>query len=144
MSAHHSRHTINARVYYEDTDAGGIVYHSNYLKFAERGRTEMLRELGYDHKQVRDEHNIMLVVRHADIGYHAPGRLDDWLTIETEVTAIGNTSITMKQVVTKAGKILAEMKITVVAITPEGRAVRIPSQLRQLFGEISTEHTSRS
>ena len=128
---------IHARVYYEDTDAGGIVYHSNYFKFAERGRTEMLRELGYNHAQVREEHNIMLVVRHAEIGYHAPGKLDDWLTIDTAVSAIGNTSITMKQTVTRAGKILAEMKIVVVAITPEGRAVRIPSQLRQIFGEIS-------
>lgn len=125
--------TLAFRVYYEDTDAGGMIYHSNYLKFAERGRTELLRQLGFDHKQVMDQFGIFLVVRHAEVDYRAMGRLDDWLTVETRVGPIGNSSIVMPQSVMRDGKILAEMKVVVVAINKEGKAVRIPSQLRQIF-----------
>lgn len=121
------------RVYYEDTDAGGIVYHANYLKFAERGRTEYLRLLGYDHQKVRTEHNLILVVRHAEIDYHAPARLDDLLEVCTEVDNIGNTSIDLKQGVFRADRLLAALKITVVAITPDGKPLRLPPQLRQIF-----------
>jgi acyl-CoA thioester hydrolase len=128
-------HSIQARVYYEDTDAGGIVYHSNYFKFAERGRTEMLRALGYDHHQVRADHNLMLVVRHAEIDWRASGKLDDLLDIKTDVVACGNTSMTMKQVISRGNTVLAEIKIVVVAVSDIGRAVRIPPQLRQIFGQ---------
>ena len=141
---HAKPHTIAARVYYEDTDAGGIVYHANHLRFAERGRTEFLRHLGYDHKRIMDEFGVLLVVRHAAIDYRAAGYLDDNLTIETTVAEVGNTSITMPQKILRDGKILAELQVIVVAITREGRAVRIPSQLRQIFGEISSPSHSRS
>jgi len=127
-------HHIQARVYYEDTDAGGIVYHANYLKFAERGRTEFLRALGYDHHQVKAEHNLMLVVRHAEIDYRASGKLDDLLDIATEVSEFGNSSLTMRQIVRCNDAILAEMKIVVVAVSGIGKAARIPPQLRQIFG----------
>lgn len=135
VPSHPKTHTIKARVYYEDTDAGGIIYHANYFRFAERGRTEYLRALGYDHHQVRADHNLMLVVRHAEIDWRASGVLDDMLDITTETVAFGNTSLTMKQVVSRAGQILAEIKIVVVAVSGVGKAVRIPPQLRQIFGE---------
>jgi acyl-CoA thioester hydrolase len=131
----HHLHHIQARVYYEDTDAGGIIYHANYFKFAERGRTEFLRALGYDHHQVRIDHNLMLVVRHAEIDYRASGKLDDLLDIATEVSDLGNTSMTMKQTVRCGDRILAEMKIVIVAVSAIGKAVRIPPQLRQIFGK---------
>ena len=127
-------HKIQARVYYEDTDAGGMIYHANYFKYAERGRTEMLRELGYDHHQVRADHNLMLVVRHAEIDWRASGKLDDLLDIATEVVDFGNTSLTMKQVISRGSTILAEIKIVVVAVSGIGKAARIPPQLRQIFG----------
>jgi acyl-CoA thioester hydrolase len=127
-------HHIQARVYYEDTDAGGIVYHANYLKFAERGRTEFLRALGYDHHQVQEEHNLMLVVRHAEIDYRASGKLDDMLDISTEVVEFGNTSLTMRQIVKRGETVLADMKVVVVAVSGIGKAARIPPQLRQIFG----------
>jgi acyl-CoA thioester hydrolase len=126
-------HSFPIRVYYEDTDAGGIVYHANYLKFAERGRTEYLRALGWDHQRVADELKIYLIVRHAEIDYRAPARLDDLLEIRTEVTTVGNTSLTMKQTVLKGEQVMANMKIVVVAITPAARPVRLPPQLRQIF-----------
>ena len=128
-------HRIQARVYYEDTDAGGIVYHANFFKFAERGRTEFLRSLGYDHHQVRRDHNLMLVVRHAEIDWRASGLLDDLLDITTEVISFGNSSMTMKHVISRAETILAEIKIIVVAVSGVGKAVRIPSELRHLLGD---------
>jgi acyl-CoA thioester hydrolase len=130
-------HTIQARVYYEDTDAGGIVYHANFLRFAERGRTEYLRALGFDHHQVRADHNLMLVVRHAELDYRASGKLDDLLDITTEVIAFGNTSLTMQQTVCCQEKILFTMKVVVVVVAVSGaaKAVRIPPQLRQILGQ---------
>lgn len=125
--------SIPVRVYYEDTDAGGIVYHSNYLKFAERGRTEYLRALGFDHGRVQDEHNVLFIVRHAAIDYKASARLDDLLEVRSEVSEIGNTSMTMRQEVLRDGKLLADIKIVLVTVTPEGKPVRIAPQLRQIF-----------
>src|SRR5665213_589371 len=112
-------HTYPVRVYYEDTDAGGIVYHGNYLKFAERARTEWLRSLGYDHKRVREEFNLLLIVKHLAIDYRAPARLDDRLAVETRVMSIGAASLDMNQLIRDkshaGGKVLAEVKVTVVA-----------------------------
>lgn len=122
------------RIYYEDTDAGGIVYHANYLKFAERGRTEYLRSLGYDHRRMLAEDNLILVVRHIEIDYRAPARLDDLLEVRTETASWGNTSIVLNQSIYRADKLLAELKVTIVAVAPEGKAVRIPPHLRQIFG----------
>ena len=122
------------RIYYEDTDAGGIVYHANYLKFAERARTEWLRALGHDHQKVLAEHGIILVVRHMEIDFKASARLDDMLEVRTETTSFGNTSIGLKQCVYRDEKLLAELKVTIVAVTKEGKAIRLPPQLRQIFG----------
>jgi acyl-CoA thioester hydrolase len=125
--------TFPIRIYYEDTDAGGIVYHANYLKFAERARTELLRHLGYDHKKVRDEYDLILVVRHIEIDYLAPSRLDDLLEVRTESSSIGNTSIGLKQSIYRGDKLLADLKVTVVAVSKEGKAMRLPPHLRQIF-----------
>jgi acyl-CoA thioester hydrolase len=124
---------LTCRVYYEDTDAGGIVYHANFLKFAERGRTEALRAGGYDHKRVMDEFGLLLVVKNIEIDYKAPSRLDDVLTVTTEGLATGNTSLTMNQTISREGMVLATLKVVIVAITPEGRPQRWPPQLRQIF-----------
>lgn len=124
---------LTCRVYYEDTDAGGIVYHANFLKFAERARTEALRAGGYDHKRVMDEFGLLLVVKHIEIDYKAPARLDDLLTVVTDVVAPGNTSLTLKQTLVRESTVLAVLKVVIVAITPEGRPMRWPPQLRQIF-----------
>jgi acyl-CoA thioester hydrolase len=126
-------HRFPIRIYYEDTDAGGIVYHANYLKFAERARTEYLRSKGYDHRRILAEDKFILVVRHEEIDYQAPAKLDDLLEVRTETLEWGNTSITLKQSVYRNDKLLAELKVTIVAVSPEGKAVRIPPHLRQIF-----------
>ncbi len=128
-------HTITCRVYYEDTDAGGIIYHANFLKFAERGRTEALRAGGYDHHRIMREFGLLLVVKLIEIDFKATGKLDDVLDIRTEVLAHGNTSLTMKQVITRETTVLTELKVVIVAISPEGRPSRWPPQLRQIFGQ---------
>ncbi len=126
-------HHLSCRVYYEDTDAGGIVYHANYLKFAERGRTEYLRAVGYDHHKVSADFGLLLVVKHIEIDYRAPARLDDVLEVATEVLEIGNTSMVMRQSISRKKAVLAELKVVIVAITPAGKAMRWPPQLRQIF-----------
>jgi acyl-CoA thioester hydrolase len=126
-------HHIQIRIYYEDTDAGGVVYYANYLKFAERGRMEFLRRFGYSHQQTRDEYNAVLVVRHVEIDYLAPARLDDLLDIATETVECKNSSLTMRQTIRRGDAVLAEISIVIVAVGASGKAVRIPPQLRQIF-----------
>ncbi|MDP9126973.1 MAG: tol-pal system-associated acyl-CoA thioesterase [Pseudomonadota bacterium] len=134
-------HKLAVRVYYDDTDAGGIVYHANYLVFAERGRTEFLRAMGFDHNAVLKTFNLLLVIRHIDIDYRAPARLDDMLEIRTSVLACGRTSVTMKQDFYRADKLLTEITITVVGITPDGKAMALPAELRDLFVACQTKPT---
>ncbi len=93
------KHNIPIRVYYEDTDAGGVVYHANYLKFAERGRTEFLRALGYENNSLKKNQGIIFVVRHMSIDYLKPSVLDDLLSLETTIETMKNTSFTMHQTV---------------------------------------------
>jgi acyl-CoA thioester hydrolase len=130
----HKPFVLTSRVYYEDTDAGGVVYHANYFKFAERARTELLRAMGWDRPRQVNELNIGFLVRQAEIDYRAPARLDDLLHTTAEVLAIGNTSLTMRQVISRDDKVLAEIKIVLVAVNEEGKPVRFPPQLRQISG----------
>lgn len=127
-------HTIPIRIYYEDTDAGGVVYHANYVRFAERGRTEFLRAVGWDYRRVAQELGALLIVRRIEADYLAPALLDDSLTLSTEVSEIGNTSLTMAQTLTRDGRTLAVVKAVIVAVSLENRKpIRLPPQLRQIF-----------
>jgi acyl-CoA thioester hydrolase len=92
-----SAFTWTVRVYYEDTDAGGIVYYANYLRFFERARTEWLRELGVDQQAMLAEHGAMFVVRHAAIDYHAPAKLDDVLKLSLTIEKLGRASVNFVQ-----------------------------------------------
>ena len=121
------------RGYYEDTDAAGIVYHANHIKFAERSRTELLRALGYDHKRVADDFGLVLIVKYIEIDYRATARLDEQLEIHTSVAAFGNTSFTLIQNIFRAEKMIAGLKVTIVAINQQGRPERIPTLLRDAF-----------
>ena len=93
------RHRYAVRVYYEDTDAGGIVYHATYLRYAERGRTEALRDLGVPHAELVRQCNLMFVVRRIEVDYLRAARLDDSLVVETEVLVAGAASATLRQTV---------------------------------------------
>ena len=128
-------HKFPIRIYYEDTDAGGVVYYGNYLKFAERGRTEWLRELGLSQSKLRKEQGLFFVVRHCDVNYLAPARLDDELAVESSLQKLGNASIVMQQNVRRKsdGMMLAEMLITVVCVNEEMKATRLAQNIRDML-----------
>ncbi len=126
-------HRFSLRVYYEDTDTGGIVYYANYLRFFERGRTEMLRSMGISHQDLKVQHGLIFAVRSCSIDYQAPARLDDVLDVVTEICALGASRLDMQQFIRHEEKILTTARITVVAIGDDGRAKRIPSALRQII-----------
>jgi acyl-CoA thioester hydrolase len=93
------RHGYAIRVYYEDTDAGGVVYHANYLRFAERARTEALRDLGVPHAELIERFGVMFMVRRVEVDYERGARLDDALTVETEVLAVGGATVLLRQTI---------------------------------------------
>ena len=92
-----AHHDMKIRIYYEDTDAGGVVYHGSYLNFAERGRTEFLRDIGHQNSDLRKEFGVIFVVKHMDIEYVSPGFLDDILRLETSIEEMKNSSFVMRQ-----------------------------------------------
>lgn len=131
MSGAVHRHPV--RVYYEDTDAAGIVYYANYLKFAERARTEWLRDLGWDHRTLAEEHGVRFAVRACRIDYLRPARLDDLLEVETRVLALTGARLALDQRVLRAGEMLCTMEIVLVALDRSLRPVRIERALPPAF-----------
>ena len=123
-------HSLPVRVYYEDTDASGIVYYANYLKFVERGRTEMMRELGFAHSSIAAASGVFFTVRRLSADYRAPARLDDMLQIETRILDIGAATLLLDQRVCRDGSVLASIEVLVACIGDNGRPRRVPSGLR--------------
>lgn len=134
MSGSDLTHTMPLRVYYEDTDAAGIVYYANYLKFAERGRTEMMRALGFEHSRVQRETGVVFTVRRLSADYRSAARLDDALTVVTTVEAIGAATLSLDQQIRRDGDILVALDILVACIGPDGRPRRVPAGLRAALG----------
>jgi acyl-CoA thioester hydrolase len=122
-------HRFPIRVYYEDTDAAGIVSYANYLKFAERGRTEMLRERGFEHRRIRAEQGLAFVVRRCVIDYHRPARLDDALWVETTIARIGRASLDLAQVIRTEDNILVSLEVRLALLNEKLRPVRVPAAL---------------
>jgi len=121
-----SRSNHSLRVYYEDTDAAGIVYYANYFRFIERGRTELLRALGHDQNALMKE-GIAFAVRSASAEFLKPARLDDLLTIETTVAELGRAQVTFAQRILRDTEVLLDAKIRVVCIDPvRGKPVPMP------------------
>ena len=132
------RHVMQVRVYYEDTDFTGIVYHANYLRFMERGRTNYLRLLGAGHRDLfeqaeKEAPGFHFVVRHMDIDFLKPARMDDVLDIVTAAEEVKGASITMHQKVMRGEELLIEARVQV-AFVSQGRAQRIPKPLRDAMG----------
>lgn len=137
-------HTLPLRVYYEDTDAGGIVYHASYLRFAERARTEWLRDLGINQDELKTQKSLGFVVTSLSIDYHRPARLDDTLTVTTELVELGRATLKLKQEVWRpdrdTGSKLTTLYVTVACVelgvkSGTGRVARLPEALyNQLIG----------
>lgn len=127
-------HSHEYRVYYEDTDAGGIMYHAQYISWCERGRAEYLREVGLDSSGIVETDKVMFVVRHLEADYFKPARLDQLLRVETGIKEMKNSSFIMNQSIFCQDSMLFSMTVTIVCIDEKGRPVRIPDRIRKILG----------
>jgi len=121
------------KVYYEDTDAGGIVYYANYLKFLERARTEALVTLGFNNKKIKEDFGSLIIVKSCNIEYKKPAHLEDELNIRSFVKSITKTSFFMNQFISRGEDIIVEAKVHLVFVDNEGKPMRIPGVLFQDF-----------
>lgn len=119
----------NVRVYYEDTDLGDVVYYANYLKFAERGRTEMLREMGVEQSTLKAEHERIFVVRSVDAQYLKAARYDDWLKVETTITQLRRVSLICRQEIFRENEKLFTAQIGLVCVDLSIRPANLPNFL---------------
>jgi acyl-CoA thioester hydrolase len=125
------RHRYAVRVYYEDTDAGGVVYHATYLRIAERARTEALRDLGIPHAELLQQFTLMFVVHRIEVDYLRPARLDDSLTVVTEPITVGGASVLLRQDVRGPLGSCAVLTVRLACVTPgNGRPGRMPQRWR--------------
>jgi len=132
MSSRIHHHPV--RIYYEDTDAGGIVYHANYLRFCERARSEMLRSAGCNNAQLVAETGLMFVVRIAELDYRLPAKLDDGLEVQTHVDRLGGASTSLIQNIYRGDELLVSVKIVLVCIDHKAmKATRIPQKMRDIL-----------
>ena len=121
------------KVYYEDTDSGGIVYYANYLKFLERARTEALVTLGFNNKKIKDDFGSLIIVKSCNIEYKRPAHLEDELNIRSFVKSITKTSFFMNQFISRGEDIIVEAKVHLVFVNDKGKPMRIPRILFQDF-----------
>jgi acyl-CoA thioester hydrolase len=144
----HGEHVLRLRVYYEDTDAGGIVYHSNYLKFAERARTEMLRLIGISQRELLQRDGIAFAVRDLSIDYLRPARLDDEVIVRSRLLESRGASLTLEQRIRRESDFgaakgtdedLARIRVRVACIRRDGRPGRMPSGVKAAFAAMGTE-----
>ncbi len=128
-------HQFPIRIYYEDTDAAGIVYYANYLRFAERARTEWLREIGHPHRAMIDGPGLAFAVRRCLADYLKPARLDDLLSVESVVTEVKAASLDLIQDIRRNADVLARLEIKLVCLDNGLRPARIPIDLRNRLTE---------
>ncbi|NSX54220.1 tol-pal system-associated acyl-CoA thioesterase [Parasulfitobacter algicola] len=124
-------HLWPLRVYYEDTDFGGIVYYANYLKYIERGRTEYVRDMGVDQVALKENDGIVFAVRRVEADYLAAGKYDDELVVETELSHATGVRMIFDQKVKRGDQVLFSATVTVVAINKAGQATRLPANIRR-------------
>ena len=121
----------NLKIYYEDTDAGGVVYYANYLKFLERARSEAIYELGFSNTGLKNDFGILIIVKSCNIEYKKPVIFEDNLTIESIITEITQTSFIMKQNIKKDEELMASAEIRLVSVNLKGKPTKIPDILKQ-------------
>jgi acyl-CoA thioester hydrolase len=128
-------HAFPVRVYFEDTDAGGMAYHATYLRWAERARTEALRDMQMPHQDMIERHNSILVVRRVEVEYAAPAKLDDSLTVETRVLAVKGVTMRLDQRMLRGAATLAALGVELACVDRETlRPRRIPEPWRSALG----------
>lgn len=128
-----SQHRFPVRIYYEDTDFSGNVYHAAYLKFFERGRTEFLRDAGIHHSELAEQ-GIAFAVRSMEIQFDGAAHIDDLLTVTTEVAVISGARLTLSQAILRDDVVLTRAAVVVVAIKTSGGPARMPRAIIERFG----------
>ncbi len=127
-------HNFSVRVYFEDTDAGGVVYHTSFLRFAERARTELLRSLGISHQSLEDKEGIIIAVRSCNAEYLKPARLDDMLEITSGNIIPEATGLKLSQTIRRGEEILVSVGVRLVCVNKKGRPVRLPLRIHENVG----------
>tara|TARA_Y100000590_G_scaffold423360_1_gene529173 strand:+ start:97 stop:495 length:399 start_codon:yes stop_codon:yes gene_type:complete len=122
---------FSLKVYYEDTDAGGVVYYANYLKFLERARSEVIYSLGYTNSGLLESHGIFLIVKSCNIEYKKPAKFEDKLDIVSEVSSFTKTSFIMKQNILKNNELISIADIHLVSVDKNGKPFKLPDELKQ-------------
>jgi acyl-CoA thioester hydrolase len=133
-------HRFPVRVYFEDTDLSGVVYHANYLRYMERARSDMLRALGIEQRVAFEAGEGVYAVSALSIKYRRPARLDDDLVVVSHVTAVGAATATIHQSVMRTGEILTEAEVTAAFLTLEGKPRRQPKEWVAAFGRLNQEN----
>ena len=121
------------KVYYEDTDSGGVVYYANYLKFLERARTEALFSIGYSNKKIQDKFSSLIIVKSCNIEYKKSAYLEDELSVRSFVKSISRTSFFMNQIITKLEETIVEAQVHLVFVNKDGKPVKIPDEIYSKF-----------
>tara|TARA_B100000035_G_C20751788_1_gene444296 strand:+ start:232 stop:654 length:423 start_codon:yes stop_codon:yes gene_type:complete len=121
------------KIYYEDTDSGGVVYYANYLKFLERARTEALFSIGFSNKKVKETFNSLIIVKSCNIEYRKSAFLEDELIVRSFVKSITKTSFVMNQIITKDKEVIVEAQVHLVFVNIEGKPVKIPDEIYSKF-----------
>jgi acyl-CoA thioester hydrolase len=124
-------HRFAIRVYYEDTDMAGIVYHANYLKFIERARSDWVKQQGLDQNAMREEEGIVFVVRRIEADYLMTAKFDDILDVRTSIKSMTGVRLVMTQEVLRGEELIFVAEVTALCVTREGQPARLPAQLRQ-------------
>jgi len=121
------------RIYYEDTDAGGVVYYANYLKFLERARSEAIYSLGLSNRELLEKEGIIIIVKSCNIEYKKPAKFEDEIQIISTIKEVKNSSFKMQQLIYKEKNVISEAVVTLVTVNKEGKPVRIPNLLKKLI-----------
>lgn len=130
-------HILPVRIYFEDTDLSGIVYHANYLRYAERGRSDFLRAIGVDHsKLLASDTPVYWTLHHIEIDFKRPARIDDLIEVHTVAAAISGAKLLMIQSIRRDGQELARVRVNAACISPEGKVRRIPQMVRDAFAAL--------
>ena len=125
-----SEFTYKLKVFYEDTDSGGVVYYANYLKFFERARTEAIAQIGLSNKKLLEEHGIFIIVKSCNVEYKKPAKLEDQLEIKSSIISMSNTSFKMKQRAFRDQELITDCEIHLVIVDRTGKPSKIPNILK--------------
>ena len=121
---------FNVKVYYEDTDSGGVVYYANYLKFLERARSEAIYSLGFTNSGLFENNNILLIIKSCNIEYKKPAKFEDILSIVSEVTSFTKTSFIMQQNILRNNELISTAEVHVVVVDKDGKPSKLPDELK--------------